>query len=122
VRGNGGEGRVARSQKGVAVMTKAEQRRLALGAARVQLRRMGVNLDPFVPFKCVLEVLDDLHRAEPELVASQWYAQASDHQIQLLRREWKQAVKPVYERTLWQCFPKNNEFSEGDKSEKTSDT
>ncbi len=107
--GNGG-GRAACSQKGVAVMTKAEQRRLALGAARVQLRRMGVNLDPFVPFKCVLEVLDDLHRSEPELDASQWYAQASDHQIQLLRREWKQTVKLVYERTLWGSIPRENEF------------
>jgi len=61
-----GGGRVARSQKGVPVMTKAEQKRIALGAARVQLRRMGIEIDPFVPFKCVLEVLDDLHRAEPD--------------------------------------------------------
>ncbi len=70
-------------------MTKAEQRRIALGAVRVQLRRMGYSINPFVPFKCVLEVLDDLHRAEPDLIASQWYATATDHQIQLLRREWK---------------------------------
>jgi len=91
-------------------MTKAEQRRIALGAARVQLRHIGVNLDPFVPFKDVLAVLDDLHRAEPDLIASQWYAQASDHQIQLLRREWKQTVKPVYERTLWASIPRENEF------------
>jgi len=68
-------------------MTKAEQRRIALGAARVQLCRMGVSLDPFVSFKCVLEVLDDLHRAEPDLIASQWYTTASEHQVQLLRRE-----------------------------------
>ena len=103
-------------------MTKAEQRRLALGAARVQLRRMGVNLDPFVPFKCVLEVLDDLHRAEPDLIASQWYAQASNHQIDLLRREWKQSVEPVYTRTLWRYIPEKNEFSKGDESEKTSES
>ena len=81
-------------------MTKAEQLCLALGAAKVQLRHMGVNLDLFVSFKCVLEVLDDLHRAEPDVIASQWYDQASDHQIQLLRREWKQAVQPVYKCTL----------------------
>jgi len=68
-------------------MTKAEQRRIALGAVRSQLRHMGCSIDPFVPFRDVLAVLDDLQRAEPELVASQWYAQASDHQIQLLRRE-----------------------------------
>jgi len=88
-------------------MNKTEQRRIALGAARVQLRRLGVSIDPFVPFKDVLAVLDDLHRAEPNLIASQWYAQASDHQIQLLRREWKQAVQPVYVRTLWSYFNNN---------------
>ncbi len=87
-------------------MTKAEQRRIALGAARVQLRRMGVSIDLFVPFQDVLAVLDDLNRAEPDLIASQWYAQATDHQIQLLRREWKQAVQPRYEWTLWESFPR----------------
>ena len=83
-------------------MTKAEQRRVALGAVRAQLRRIGVSVDAFTPFRDVLAVLDDLHRAESELVASQWYASATDHQITLLRREWKQAVKPFYERTLWE--------------------
>jgi len=87
-------------------VTKAEQRRIALGAARVQLRRMGVSIDLFVPFQDVLAVLDDLNRAEPDLIASQWYAQATDHQIQLLRREWKQAVQPRYEWTLWESFPR----------------
>ncbi len=84
--------------------TKAEQRSMALGAAKAQLRKMGVEL-AFVPFKDVLAVLDDLNRAEPELVASQWYAHASHHQLRLLRREWKQAVQPFYERTLWERFP-----------------
>lgn len=93
-------------------MTKAEQRRIALGAARVQLRRVGISSDPFVPFRDVLKVLDGLNRAEPELVASQWYAQASDHQLQLLRREWKQAVQPRYERTLWESVPSSTKFSE----------
>jgi len=87
-------------------VTKAEQRRIALGAARVQLRRLGVSIDPFVPFQDVLAVLDDLNRAEPGLVASQWYTKASHHQIQLLRREWKQAVQPTYERTLWGSIPR----------------
>ena len=82
-------------------MSKAEQRSIALGAARSQLRRMGFSIDPFLPFQDVLAVLDDLNRAEPDLIASQWYDQANDHQIQLLRREWKQAVQPVYECTLW---------------------
>jgi hypothetical protein len=82
-------------------MTKAEQRQVVLRAVRAQLRRMGVSVDAFIPFRDVLAVLDDLHRAEPELVASRWYASASDYQIKLLRREWKLAVKPFYEWTLW---------------------
>ncbi len=85
-------------------MTKAEQRRIALGAVRAQLRRMGVSVDTFTPFRDVLAVLDDLHRAEPDLVASQWYANASENRITLLRREWKQAVKPFYARTLWNAL------------------
>ncbi len=76
---------------------------MALGAAKAQLRKMGVEL-AFVPFKDVLAVLDDLNRAEPELVASQWYTQASNHQRRLLRREWRQAVQPVYKGTLWKSI------------------
>ena len=95
-------GKVSRQLKGGRTVTKAEQRRIALGAARVQLKRLGVRIDPFVPFQDVLAVLDDLNRAEPELLASKWYAQATDHQIRLLRREWKKAVQPMYERTLWE--------------------
>lgn len=91
-------------------MNKAEQRRLALGAARVQLRRLDVSIDPFVPFQDVLDVLDDLNRAEPELIASQWYAQTTENQIRLLRRDWKKAVQPVYERTLWECFQEKTNF------------
>jgi hypothetical protein len=68
-------------------VTKAEQRRAALGAVRTQLRRLGVSVDAFTPFRDVLAVLDDLHRAEPELIASQWYASATENQIALLRRE-----------------------------------
>ena len=83
--------------------TKAEQCSMALGAAKAQLRKTGVDI-AFVPFKDVLAVLDDLNRAELDLVASQWYAQASHHQRRLLRREWKQAVRPVYEGTLWESF------------------
>jgi hypothetical protein len=70
-------------------MNMREKRSLALGAVRSQLRRMGLSLeDGTVPFEQVLAVLDDLSRAEPDLVASQWYRQASDHQISTLRREW----------------------------------
>src|SRR5258708_40158254 len=71
------------------LMTQTEQRHIALGTARSELRRLGVPLDPYtVSFKEVLAVLDDLCRAKPDLVASQWYRQASEHEIRLLRREW----------------------------------
>jgi len=70
-------------------MNMKEKRAIALGAARSQLRRLGTSLDRSVAFHSVLEVLDDLHRSEPDLIASQWYANASDNQIKLLRREWR---------------------------------
>ena len=104
-------GRVAHSRKGVQTVRKAEQRQIALGAVRSQLCRMGISIDPFVPFLEVLKVLDDLNRAEPDLIASQWYAQASENQIRLLRRDWKQAVQPVYEHTLWGTIPQEGQVT-----------
>src|SRR2546423_6735252 len=68
-------------------MNMQEKRRIALGAARSQLRHLGISLDRCLPFDDALAVLDELHRSEPDLIASQWYASASDHQIHLLRRE-----------------------------------
>jgi hypothetical protein len=70
-------------------MKMQEQRSIALGAARSQLRRIGTNPARSVPFDEVLKVLDDLCREAPELIASQWYANASENQITLLRRDWK---------------------------------
>lgn len=73
-------------------MSLAEQRDIALGAARSQLRRMGK--DPqLVEAHVALRVLDDLLRSEPALIASQWYDQASDHQIALFCREWHRRLK-----------------------------
>lgn len=72
-----------------------EKRSIALGAAKSQLRCMGVTIDRSVPFDDVLRVLDDMHRAEPDLIASQWYATASDNQIKLLRREWRRQFTPA---------------------------
>ncbi len=81
-------------------MNLKEKRSIALGAVRSQLRRMEVTIDRSVPFDDVLRVLDDLHRAEPDLVASQWYANASENQIRLLRREWRrQFVQPQHRRS-----------------------
>ena len=75
-----------------------EKRRIALGAARSQLRHMGISLDRTVPFDDALAVLDDLHRSEPDLIASQWYANASEYQITLLRRDWKRQFLPTSRR------------------------
>ncbi len=83
------------------MMKKAEQRSIALRAVRSQLRHMGIPVDAFLPFSDVLKVLDDLSRSESDLVASQWYNKATERQIGLLRKEWREAVKPVYEQTLW---------------------
>ncbi len=79
-------------------MNRKEKRSIALGAARHQLRRMGVSIDQSVPFADALAVLDDLHRSEPDLIASQWYAAASDNQIKLLRRDWKRQFTPTQRR------------------------
>ncbi len=76
-------------------MNMKEKRAIALGAAKSQLRRIGVTFETSVPFTDALAVLDDLHRSEPDLIASQWYATASDNQIKLLRRDWKRQFTPT---------------------------
>lgn len=76
-------------------MNMQEKRSIALGAAKSQLRHIGVALDKTVPFNDVLCVLDDLYRAEPDLVASKWYANASEYQITLLRRDWNRQFEPT---------------------------
>ncbi len=47
-------------------MTRAQQRLVALGAVRSQLRRLGCEPHPALPFDEVLKVLDELSRAELE--------------------------------------------------------
>lgn len=65
--------------------SKSQQRRYAIGAARVEMSRTGkVSRDP----NDALAVLDDLLRQDPGLEASIWYANATDNQIKLFRREW----------------------------------
>ncbi len=76
-------------------MTMQEKRSIALGAVRSQLRRLGVSIDRSISIDDVLCVLDDLYRAEPDLVASKWYANASEYQITLLRRDWNRQFEPA---------------------------
>ena len=76
-------------------MNMQEKRSIALGAARSQLRHLGISLNSSVTFDDALCVLDDLHRAEPSLIASRWYANASEYQLTLLRRDWNRQFKPT---------------------------
>jgi hypothetical protein len=70
-------------------MTQAEQRQIAIRAARAALRQMGI--DPTtVDAAGAFCVLDDLSRVEPDLVASRWHAAASDNQQRLFIQEWGQ--------------------------------
>ena len=69
-------------------MKLAELRKIALGAARSYLRAQGT--DPAqVDAQAAMAALDDLYRIDQATLASLWYGQASDNQIQLFRREWK---------------------------------
>lgn len=70
-------------------MTLAEQRAIALGAVRSQLRCM--QLDPLaMSAEDAHVIVDDIARQWPDLVVSQWYRSASSYQMQLFYAEWKQ--------------------------------
>ena len=68
-------------------MKKNEQRRVALGAVRSQMRRVGIN-PKTASSDSAYAVMDDLARSEPNLIASIWYLDASDNQVKLFIREW----------------------------------
>ena len=69
-------------------MKLATMRRVAQGAARSQMRRQGIDPKQ-ASAEDALRVLDDIYRVDPELIAALWYGQASDNQIRLFEREWK---------------------------------
>lgn len=67
-------------------MKQSEMRKVAAQAARSELRRC--ELEPTLDSaECIL---DDLAQSEPDLIASMWWMGASDNQIMLFRREWRQ--------------------------------
>lgn len=70
-------------------MNKSEMRHIAGGAVRSEARRTGRNPDELTT-KEALQILDDLYRMEPALIAAMWYGEASDNQIKLFEREWRQ--------------------------------
>jgi len=65
-------------------MTAKEKREIAAGAARAQLRKMNLP----ITLDGAERVLDEMARSQPNLIASQWWLCASDHQYKLFRREW----------------------------------
>ena len=69
-------------------MLKQEQREIAIGAVRSELRRAGVRPE-LVDWAGAFRVLDDLLRVEPTLIASRWYALATDNQLRLFKQEWE---------------------------------
>ena len=68
-------------------MNQQQKRRIAIGATRSEIRRLGEQPHFYTPERA-LQVLDDLLRSEPDLIASQWYDNASEAQRQLFRKEW----------------------------------
>jgi hypothetical protein len=68
-------------------MNQTIRRQIAIGAARSQMKKMGI--DPKTETSSdALTVLDDIARCEPNLIASKWYNKASDNQITLFKRDW----------------------------------
>jgi hypothetical protein len=67
-------------------MNAQKRRETAIRAARAQLRSNGqpITLDN------AERTLDDMARTRPQLVAAQWWQTASDNQVKLFRREWRQ--------------------------------
>ncbi|GAC1427199.1 MAG: hypothetical protein NVSMB54_15660 [Ktedonobacteraceae bacterium] len=69
-------------------MTVVEMRQVALSAVRGILRSQEV--DPLqVSAYEAHEVLDDLARTHPDLIASRWYRSASSAQIALFYHHWE---------------------------------
>jgi hypothetical protein len=70
-------------------MTQAEMRDIALGAIRSQARQMNIEPETMDADEA-LTVLDDIYRVDPDIIASVWYGEASDNQIKMFKREWRQ--------------------------------
>lgn len=68
-------------------MPQAEMRRVAMQAARSQLRRIGIK-PVNATANDALDALDDLMRSEPDLIASQWYEKAGPGDVFLFRSDW----------------------------------
>ena len=69
-------------------MNQAEMRQIALRAARSRMRMMGIEPESS-DSDDALAVLDDSYRVAPDTIAAIWYGNASDNQIKMFKREWK---------------------------------
>jgi len=67
--------------------TKAEQRRIAIGAVRSEMRRYGEDPKAQTAERALI-VLDDIAR-QHQGIAAQWYMSASSNQIRLFKKEWE---------------------------------
>ena len=72
-------------------MKKAEMRQVAIRAIRSEARRTGREPETF-DAETALTILDDMYRIDPEVIASLWYGQASDNQIKLFKKEWRNGL------------------------------
>lgn len=68
-------------------MTQAQQRAIALQAARYQLRRMHRDVLQATAQEAH-QALDDYARQYRNMVASQWYHAATDAQLSLFYCDW----------------------------------
>jgi len=69
-------------------MTRAQQRAVALSAARYQLRQLKVNLLE-VSAADAHAALDDYARRYPEMVGAKWYHSAGEDELRLFYRDWQ---------------------------------
>lgn len=72
--------------------TWAERRDIAIGATRAQMRNNGLTTKDMTLDRAE-RTLDELTRANPNLVASHFWLEASDNQYKLFCREWKRWQK-----------------------------
>lgn len=73
-------------------MSQAEQRRIALGAARSYLRTVGTPPSS-ATFAQAWEALDAVYRSDPALIAARWYIASSDAQVAAFKRDWASYVR-----------------------------
>lgn len=69
-------------------MQQSEKRSIAVGAAKAQLRRMGFNPACCTPDDA-FRVLEDMALSEPDLIASAWWRDAPEAQVNLFVKEWR---------------------------------